>query len=187
MSPSDLGHIRINYSGEWWKAKDKGATKNPGEAHEYTRAQYDALSLGARSTVSFVPLSVKPLPQGICGDAPLTGSEESGLKATLPRRKILELFEGSKVRHLSAEDVYKALMQEGIDWAPCHKEQAVSRVPARLDYSKLGAMWHKYHEETRAADNALYNALVFGKGHLKIRYPSFDLAKPKRDRRLLLL
>jgi Fur family ferric uptake transcriptional regulator len=41
--------------------------------------------------------------------------KESGLKATLPRRKILELFEGSKVRHLSAEDVYKALMQEGID------------------------------------------------------------------------
>ena len=41
--------------------------------------------------------------------------KESGLKATLPRRKILELFEGSKVRHLSAEDVYKALIAEGID------------------------------------------------------------------------
>ena len=39
----------------------------------------------------------------------------SGLKATLPRRKILELFESSKVRHLSAEDVYKALLAEGID------------------------------------------------------------------------
>ena len=41
--------------------------------------------------------------------------KDSGLKATLPRRKILELFEGSKVRHLSAEDVYKALIAEGID------------------------------------------------------------------------
>jgi Fur family ferric uptake transcriptional regulator len=41
--------------------------------------------------------------------------KESGLKATLPRRKILELFEGSKVRHLSAEDVYKALLADGID------------------------------------------------------------------------
>ncbi len=41
--------------------------------------------------------------------------KDSGLKATLPRRKILELFESSKVRHLSAEDVYKALMAEGID------------------------------------------------------------------------
>src|SRR3954453_21935369 len=41
--------------------------------------------------------------------------KEIGLKATLPRRKILELFEASKVRHLSAEDVYKALIAEGID------------------------------------------------------------------------
>ena len=41
--------------------------------------------------------------------------KDSGLKATLPRRKILELFESSKVRHLSAEDVYKALLSEGID------------------------------------------------------------------------
>ena len=41
--------------------------------------------------------------------------KDSGLKATLPRRRILELFEASKVRHLSAEDVYKALLVEGID------------------------------------------------------------------------
>ena len=41
--------------------------------------------------------------------------KDSGLKATLPRRKILELFETSKVRHLSAEDVYKARIAEGID------------------------------------------------------------------------
>src|SRR6186997_2192224 len=41
--------------------------------------------------------------------------KDIGLKATLPRRRILELFEGSKVRHLSAEDVYKALIAEGID------------------------------------------------------------------------
>ena len=41
--------------------------------------------------------------------------KEIGLKATLPRRRILELFESSKVRHLSAEDVYKALLAEGMD------------------------------------------------------------------------
>ncbi len=45
----------------------------------------------------------------------LQSLKESGLKATLPRRKILELFEASQVRHLSAEDVYKALIGEGID------------------------------------------------------------------------
>src|SRR6476619_5660508 len=41
--------------------------------------------------------------------------KDIGLKATLPRRKILELFEASKVRHLSAEDVYRALIADGID------------------------------------------------------------------------
>ena len=42
--------------------------------------------------------------------------KEIGLKATLPRRKILELFETSKdVRHFSAEDVYRRLIAEGID------------------------------------------------------------------------
>src|SRR4026207_1855174 len=41
--------------------------------------------------------------------------KEIGLKATLPRRRILELFETSKVRHLSAEDVHKALVAEALD------------------------------------------------------------------------
>ena len=38
-----------------------------------------------------------------------------GLKATLPRLRILELFEKSELRHLSAEDVYKILLKEGTD------------------------------------------------------------------------
>ncbi len=38
-----------------------------------------------------------------------------GLKVTLPRLRILELFEKSDVRHLSAEDVYKVLLKEGTD------------------------------------------------------------------------
>jgi Fur family ferric uptake transcriptional regulator len=38
-----------------------------------------------------------------------------GLKATLPRLRILELFEKSDVRHLTAEEVYKILSKEGTD------------------------------------------------------------------------
>ena len=38
-----------------------------------------------------------------------------GLKATLPRLRILELFEKSEVRHLAAEDVYRMLLKEGTD------------------------------------------------------------------------
>ena len=41
--------------------------------------------------------------------------KSSGLKATLPRLKILEIFQNSSVRHLSAEDVYKLLLTESLD------------------------------------------------------------------------
>jgi Fur family transcriptional regulator, ferric uptake regulator len=41
--------------------------------------------------------------------------KNAGLKATLPRLKILELFEKSDERHLSAEDVYKVLLNAGDD------------------------------------------------------------------------
>lgn len=41
--------------------------------------------------------------------------KNAGLKATLPRLKVLSLFENSKERHLSAEDVYKILINAGED------------------------------------------------------------------------
>jgi Fur family ferric uptake transcriptional regulator len=41
--------------------------------------------------------------------------KSSGLKATLPRIKILEVFQRSERRHLTAEDVFKALLAEGSD------------------------------------------------------------------------
>ncbi|MEK6247141.1 MAG: ferric iron uptake transcriptional regulator [Planctomycetales bacterium] len=40
---------------------------------------------------------------------------QAGLKVTLPRLKILEILEDSKLRHMSAEDIYKHLLQEGED------------------------------------------------------------------------
>ncbi len=41
--------------------------------------------------------------------------KSSGLKATLPRIKILEVFQRTARRHMTAEDVYKALLAEGAD------------------------------------------------------------------------
>ena len=41
--------------------------------------------------------------------------KSSGLKATLPRIKILEVFQKSPQRHLTAEDVFKVLLAEGSD------------------------------------------------------------------------
>jgi Fur family transcriptional regulator, ferric uptake regulator len=41
--------------------------------------------------------------------------KNSGLKATLPRLKILEVFQHGKHRHMSAEDVYKLLIVDDTD------------------------------------------------------------------------
>ena len=41
--------------------------------------------------------------------------KSSGLKATLPRLKVLEIFQNAKTRHMTAEDVFKALLAEGSD------------------------------------------------------------------------
>ncbi|MBS9779697.1 MAG: ferric iron uptake transcriptional regulator [Moraxellaceae bacterium] len=38
-----------------------------------------------------------------------------GLKVTLPRMKILELLESAEQHHMSAEDVYKTLIEQGED------------------------------------------------------------------------
>ena len=48
----------------------------------------------------------------------MTNADElknSGLKATLPRIKILDVFQRSAQRHMTAEDVFKALLAEGAD------------------------------------------------------------------------
>lgn len=39
--------------------------------------------------------------------------KNSGLKATLPRIKVLEVFQKTTQRHMSAEDVFKVLLSEG--------------------------------------------------------------------------
>ena len=39
--------------------------------------------------------------------------KDAGLKITLPRVKILQILESSNIHHMSAEDVYKALLTNG--------------------------------------------------------------------------
>ena len=41
--------------------------------------------------------------------------KSAGLKATMPRMKILDIFQRSKNRHMSAEDVYRELLGEDQD------------------------------------------------------------------------
>lgn len=39
--------------------------------------------------------------------------KKAGLKNTIPRRRILEILEKAKEHHLSAEDVYRVLLESG--------------------------------------------------------------------------
>ena len=51
-------------------------------------------------------------------DSPMSNIEElksTGLKATLPRLKILEIFQIGKQRHMTAEDVYRVLLEDRSD------------------------------------------------------------------------
>ncbi len=41
--------------------------------------------------------------------------KKAGLKVTIPRVKILEILESAKAHHLSAEDVYRVLLESGED------------------------------------------------------------------------
>lgn len=55
--------------------------------------------------------------RSVTGTATLESSDlrKAGLKVTLPRMKILEILENSDTRHLSAEDVYKTLLEDKAD------------------------------------------------------------------------
>ncbi|WP_151448407.1 ferric iron uptake transcriptional regulator [Lacisediminimonas profundi] len=68
----------------------------------------------------------------------------SGLKATLPRVKILEIFQNSSVRHLSAEDIYKVLLGENLD-------VGLATVYRVLTQFEQAGLLHRNHFETGKA------------------------------------
>jgi len=47
--------------------------------------------------------------------APINELKNTGLKTTLPRLKILEIFQNGSKRHMTAEDVHRALQTERSD------------------------------------------------------------------------
>lgn len=71
-----------------------------------------------RHRLAIMPiLAVAPWGLDATGDSMDKALElkSSGLKATLPRIKILEVFQQAQRRHMTAEDVYKALLTDGSD------------------------------------------------------------------------
>lgn len=73
-----------------------------------------------------------------------TDLKSSGLKATLPRLKILDIFQQSSVRHLSAEDVYKVLLTENMD-------VGLATVYRVLTQFEQAGLLHRNHFETGKA------------------------------------
>ena len=64
---------------------------------------------------------------------------KAGLKVTLPRLKILEILESSEERHLSAEDIYRELLDSGEDIGLA----TVYRVLTQFESAKL-IIRHKF-------------------------------------------
>lgn len=63
-----------------------------------------------------------------------------GLKVTLPRIKILEILEQADLRHMSAEDVYKALLDAGED-------VGLATVYRVLTQFEAAGLVHRHHFE----------------------------------------
>lgn len=67
-----------------------------------------------------------------------------GLKATLPRLKILSLFETSDQRHLSAEDIYRVLLTE-------HEDIGLATVYRVLTQFEQAGLLIRHHFESGKA------------------------------------
>ena len=67
--------------------------------------------------------------------------KKAGLKVTLPRMKILEILENSETRHMSAEDVYKRLLDAGEDIG-------LATVYRVLTQFEAAGLLHRHHFES---------------------------------------
>lgn len=67
-----------------------------------------------------------------------------GLKATLPRLKILSLFETSTERHLTAEDIYRVLINE-------HEDIGLATVYRVLTQFEQAGLLIRHHFESGKA------------------------------------
>jgi Fur family ferric uptake transcriptional regulator len=76
----------------------------------------------------------------------LEGNElrKAGLKVTVPRLKILDILEGSPSRHLSAEDIYKRLVDS-------HEEIGLATVYRVLTQFEAAGLVTRHHFENGMA------------------------------------
>jgi Fur family ferric uptake transcriptional regulator len=65
---------------------------------------------------------------------------KAGLKVTLPRLKILEILESSQTRHLSAEDIYRSLLES-------HEDIGLATVYRVLTQFEAASLVTRHHFE----------------------------------------
>jgi len=70
--------------------------------------------------------------------------KSAGLKVTLPRLKILEVLESSPSHHLSAEDIYRVLIEQ-------HEEVGVATIYRVLSQFEESGIVHKLNFENNQA------------------------------------
>ena len=68
----------------------------------------------------------------------------SGLKVTVPRLKVLDLFQHTDTRHLSAEDVYRKLLEE-------HSDIGLATVYRVLTQFEQAGLLQRHHFESGKA------------------------------------
>ena len=73
--------------------------------------------MGGNVTAHYI---VPLYPHGMSDPKELKGT---GLKVTVPRLRVLDLFQHSDTRHLTAEDVYRKLLGEHSDIGPYSAEK----------------------------------------------------------------
>ena len=73
-----------------------------------------------------------------------TELKKTGLKATTPRLRILELFDKSQDRHLSADDVHRMLLEESSDIGLATVYRALTQ------FEEAGVLERHYFESTKA-------------------------------------
>ena len=70
--------------------------------------------------------------------------KDTGLKATLPRLKVLSIFENSHDKHLSAEDIYKIMISSG-------DEVGLATIYRVLTQFEQAGLLNKHHFESGKA------------------------------------
>jgi Fur family ferric uptake transcriptional regulator len=106
---------------------------------------------------------------------------KAGLKVTLPRVKILQMLDSAEQRHMSAEDVYKSLMEAGEDVGLA----TVYRVLTQFEAAGL-VVRHNFdggHAVFELADNGHHDHMVCVDTGDVIEF--FDVEIEKRQREVV--